>query len=182
MRRREFITLIGGAAATWPIRARAQQTAIPVIGFLGGGTAEAYAGIVAAIREGLGQSGFTDGKEIAIEYRWAEGRYDQLPTFAADLVRRRVSVIVTTGGSAPAQAAKTATASILPTRGDPQPRSMDRRARRRDRQAASSLSHSAQRAEVRSGPRPHIPATIGAHPSPGTAPRQHRLSGMQGQG
>jgi putative tryptophan/tyrosine transport system substrate-binding protein len=111
MRRREFIAGLGSAAA-WPVVAGAQQPPVPIIGFLSSGSPGPFAQLLAAFHQGLKDGGYVEGQNVAIEYRWAEGHYDRLSTLAADLVRRQVAVLATTGGTVSARAAKAATTTI----------------------------------------------------------------------
>src|SRR5437763_16643367 len=122
LKRRQFIALIGGAAVVWPLAARAQQGSTPVIGFMSSASAAPFAHLVAAFRDSLKATGFVEGQNVAIEFRWADGQYDRLQMIAAELVRREVAVIVATGGTPavlPAMAATSKIPIVFITGGDP---------------------------------------------------------------
>jgi putative tryptophan/tyrosine transport system substrate-binding protein len=112
MRRRDFLGVMASATAAWPVTARAQQPAMPVVGFLNSASASASEHLVQAFRDGLGEAGYVEGRNVTIEYRWAEGQIDRLPALAAELVQRQVAVIATSGGDVSALAAKAVTSSI----------------------------------------------------------------------
>src|SRR5258707_1569775 len=120
MQRREFITFFGGAAVAWPLGARAQQSKMPVVGFLNGGSPDGYAPYVTGFLHGLNETGYVEGKNVTVDYQWAKGQYDHLRAMAADLVRRKVAVIAANTPTAPAAKASTAEIPIgFVNTGDP---------------------------------------------------------------
>jgi len=118
MRRRQFLGLVGGASISWPLTGHAQQTTLPVVGFLNSASADAYASMAAAFRQGLKETGYVEGNNVAIEYRWADDRYDRLPALATDLVNRRVTVIFANSPAIAAAKAATSTIPIIIMSGD----------------------------------------------------------------
>src|SRR5262245_37372699 len=112
MRRREFVTLLGGAVAAWPLAARAQRPSMPVVGYLNGASSTQFTHLLAAFRKGLSETEYAEGRNVAIEYRYADGQYDRLPALATDLVSRRVAAIVGNAGTPTIREAKAATATI----------------------------------------------------------------------